>query len=310
MTVVAWGFDALLAIGLLWLAGQTLFGQHRFAAVVSFIAFSLLMSLAWVRLSAPDIALAEAAIGAGVTGALLLAALGWLPAGLESQNGLHVRTGLRRCRWLMLLGMTLLGTWLAWVAHQLPRPGLTDDVAIELHLTGVSHTITAVLLNLRAFDTLLEVAVMLTAVVLVWSLGPSRHPFAPATTLPGLPAMTRLLHPVFLLVPAYLLWRGSQGPGGAFPAGAVLGAGGVLLLLADAVPWMHLTERQPLLRRLLVAGLAMFLSVALLGLVLTGTFFAIPLVLAETLILIMEVATALSIALMLMAFYLYGEPGR
>jgi energy-converting hydrogenase B subunit D len=36
----------------------------------------LLMALVWARLAAPDIALAEAAIGAGVTGALLLDALG------------------------------------------------------------------------------------------------------------------------------------------------------------------------------------------------------------------------------------------
>jgi uncharacterized MnhB-related membrane protein len=42
---------------------------------VLFIAFGLLMALAWVRLDAPDIALAEAAIGAGLTGAILLAAL-------------------------------------------------------------------------------------------------------------------------------------------------------------------------------------------------------------------------------------------
>jgi uncharacterized MnhB-related membrane protein len=33
------------------------------------------MALAWARLDAPDIALAEAAIGAGLTGALLLTAL-------------------------------------------------------------------------------------------------------------------------------------------------------------------------------------------------------------------------------------------
>lgn len=310
MTSVAWVFDALLGIGLLWLAGQTLFGQHRFAAVVSFIAFGLLMSLVWVRLSAPDIALAEAAIGAGVTGALLLAALGWLPASLERVKQSCGNNRLRHLRWLILLGVMSLGAWLAWVAHHLPRPGLVDEVAVELPFTGVSHAVTAVLLNLRAFDTLLEVAVMLTAVVLVWSLGPSRHPFAPATTLPGLPALARLLHPLFLLVPAYLLWRGSQGPGGAFPAGAVLGAGGVLLLLADAVPWMHRPDRQPLLRWLLAAGIAMFLIVALLGLVLMGNFFTIPLALAETLIHAVEVATALSIALMLMAFYLYGEPGR
>jgi energy-converting hydrogenase B subunit D len=48
--------------------------------VVQFIVFGLLMALAWARLQAPDIALAEAAIGAGLTGALLLDALGTLPA--------------------------------------------------------------------------------------------------------------------------------------------------------------------------------------------------------------------------------------
>jgi len=36
------------------------------------------MALSWARLQAPDIALAEAAIGAGLTGALLLDAYGAL----------------------------------------------------------------------------------------------------------------------------------------------------------------------------------------------------------------------------------------
>jgi uncharacterized MnhB-related membrane protein len=45
---------------------------------VLFIIFGLLMSLAWARLAAPDIGLAEAAIGAGLTGALLLDAYGVL----------------------------------------------------------------------------------------------------------------------------------------------------------------------------------------------------------------------------------------
>jgi energy-converting hydrogenase B subunit D len=40
-----------------------------------FIAFGLLMALVWGRLNAFDVAMAEAAIGAGLTGALLLAAL-------------------------------------------------------------------------------------------------------------------------------------------------------------------------------------------------------------------------------------------
>ena len=57
--------DLLLVVALLWSAVRTLTSPDLFRAVVLFIVFSLLMALAWARLNAPDIALAEAAIGAG-----------------------------------------------------------------------------------------------------------------------------------------------------------------------------------------------------------------------------------------------------
>ena len=72
----ALAFDGILAMILLALAWQILRSPDLFKAIVLFISFGLLMSLAWVRLNAVDIALAEAAIGAGVTGALFLSALG------------------------------------------------------------------------------------------------------------------------------------------------------------------------------------------------------------------------------------------
>lgn len=68
-------FDLLLAGALLWSAWRALATTDLRRAVVMFIVFGLLMALAWARLAAPDIALAEAAIGAGLTGALLLDAL-------------------------------------------------------------------------------------------------------------------------------------------------------------------------------------------------------------------------------------------
>ncbi len=73
-------FDTTAILLLLWLAWQVLNTPGAFRAVVLFIAFGLVLSVIWIRLSAPDIALAEAIIGAGITGALLLAALarlGW-----------------------------------------------------------------------------------------------------------------------------------------------------------------------------------------------------------------------------------------
>ncbi|TVR73314.1 MAG: DUF4040 domain-containing protein [Sphaerobacteraceae bacterium] len=69
-------FDSILALTLAWLCWRVLSAPDLFKAVVLFIAFGLLMALAWVRLNAPDIALAEAAIGAGLTGALMLDAAG------------------------------------------------------------------------------------------------------------------------------------------------------------------------------------------------------------------------------------------
>jgi len=71
-------FDVLLGIGLLLAALGALWSRSLFRSVVLFVVFGLLVAIAWVRLEAPDVALAEAAIGAGLTGALLLDAVGHL----------------------------------------------------------------------------------------------------------------------------------------------------------------------------------------------------------------------------------------
>ncbi len=69
------GFDIILVFTLLWLAWRLLATEDIFKAVILFISFGLVMALTWVRLQAPDVALAEAAIGAGLTGPLFLSAL-------------------------------------------------------------------------------------------------------------------------------------------------------------------------------------------------------------------------------------------
>jgi uncharacterized MnhB-related membrane protein len=83
---VAWAVDGLLALLLLWLAARALASPGLLEAVILFVGFGLTLALVWVRLDAPDIALAEAAIGAGLTGALLLAALARLPASARTDE--------------------------------------------------------------------------------------------------------------------------------------------------------------------------------------------------------------------------------
>mgnify|MGYP001827110002 CR=1 FL=1 len=80
--------DALLVSILVGLAWGALESRDPRRAVVLFIAFGLVLALVWARLYAVDVALAEVAIGAGVTGALLLAALARLepPIGRGRQD--------------------------------------------------------------------------------------------------------------------------------------------------------------------------------------------------------------------------------
>jgi energy-converting hydrogenase B subunit D len=80
MTALLVAFDLLLAFSLVALAAVTVTSREPRRAVILYIAFGLMLALVWARLRAPDLALAEAAIGAGLSGALMLAAARRAPA--------------------------------------------------------------------------------------------------------------------------------------------------------------------------------------------------------------------------------------
>jgi len=86
LNLLLWLFDFTLVSGLLCLAWLALASVDLLRAIVLFISFGLLMVLVWVRLGAPDVALTEAAIGSGLTGALLLSSLARLKE--KNQHGL------------------------------------------------------------------------------------------------------------------------------------------------------------------------------------------------------------------------------
>lgn len=67
--------DIVLSLSLIVLGWMLLTSRDLFRGVVIFIVFGMLMALVWLRLGAPDVALAEAAIGTGLTAALMLEAV-------------------------------------------------------------------------------------------------------------------------------------------------------------------------------------------------------------------------------------------
>ncbi len=72
-------FDFALVALILAIGGWILAIRDHRAAVIGFIVYGLLLTIAWVRLAAVDVALTEAAIGGGMTGMLLLGTVARLP---------------------------------------------------------------------------------------------------------------------------------------------------------------------------------------------------------------------------------------
>ncbi|MFN4261542.1 MAG: hydrogenase subunit MbhD domain-containing protein [Gemmataceae bacterium] len=313
LTPTLWLLDVLLTLTLVGLAVRVLTAPDLFQAIVWFIVFGLIMAIVWTRLQATDIALAEAAIGAGLTGALFLNTLGQMHArrserGMEAKRG----TGKQQAAWAVIgLFVLALSLPLGDVVWRLPRQaaGLGNQVEARLAESGANNPVTAVLLNFRGYDTFLEIGVLLLAVVGVWSLPPTRETRHSEDT-PGLVLLflVRILVPIIGVVAAYLLWQGTDEPGGAFQAGAVLSAAGVLLLVAGLV--RPPTSRGWAERGALVLGFGGFLALAVALMGIGGRFLEYPPTGAASLILLIETVLTLSIALTLVALFAGGAPAE
>lgn len=141
------------------------------AATVVFAAYSLGMAILWVALQAPDVALTEAAVGAGVTTSLFLVAI--VKTGRPVGTAAFVRTVRPASVGASLAVLGVLGATLP----ALPPVGAPETPAFR-HVAptylaesgpelGIDNVVTAILAGYRAFDTFGEVTVVFAAGVAV-----------------------------------------------------------------------------------------------------------------------------------------------
>jgi multisubunit Na+/H+ antiporter MnhB subunit len=204
---------------------------------------------------------------------------------------------------LAVLAAAALFFVLARAVLELPPAPDVLPAAVQANMegSGTQHPVTAVLLNFRGYDTLLEVAVLWLAFMASACAGLKSPGPAPAPPGRMLTALARHLVPVLIVTAGYLLWRGGFAPGGAFQAGAVLGAAGVLLTLSGhRLPQRW---RGAPLRAVLVSGFVVFVAVALLPLLGGEPLLQYPQDHAGALILLIEAAATLGIAATLAALF-------
>lgn len=295
--------DVVLIIALVGLAFRSIYAHSLFRSILHFVVFGLAMSLAWARLNTPDLAMAEAAIGAGVTGALVLVAFRRLIAIQPEQDKINAASRSRLALPIALgAGLLVAVIGLAAVSTETLPAAAGVAVLQNLPSTGLENPITAVLLSFRGFDTLLEISVLLAALLSAQAVTrPDPLEQSIVTQNPDTPLIDGLLAiivPLTVLVSVHLLKAGSEDTGGAFQAGALLAAGGVILALTGRLR----PTQQPSLRLNLglLLGLLTFIAMALLPLLNGQPLLALP---GPWAIYLLESTMMISIALILLLLF-------
>lgn len=295
-------FDGLLLAGVVLSAVAAVLVTRRTSAVAVFLVFGLLLALLWARLDAPDIALAEAVLGGGVTGALLVDALASKQAEVPRRRSWALAAGII-AGIIAFLGM-------GWVVSQLSEPSGQLPLLVDDHIggSGAEHPVTAVLLNFRSFDTLLEIAVVMTAVFAATAV--SDRSWTRTLSASGeLRIIAVVLLPVVSLLAVWMLVAGTTRPGGAFQAGAMVGAG---LVIAHLTGTRRTSTRGPWGDALIVLGLVVFILLAFSTAVGGAGWLVLGESWASTAILAVEAVLAVSIGVGLARMFLANrsEPGE
>ncbi len=297
---------------LLALAVWAVVAREAFLAIAGFVAYGLLLSLVWVRLYGIDVALTEAAIGGGLTGAMLIGAVARLRGTEAAARAERSGAGVHA---LALLVSSAVTATLALCVLVLPDPAptLAPQVVENLPVTGVGNPITGVLLAFRALDTLLEAIVLVIGLIGVWSLAPDRfwggrpglrHHADPDGILAY---FARLLPPLGIVFAVYIFWAGADHPGGKFQSATILAAMWMLVLMAGLADTPRIDQRG--LRFGVVVGPLAFIAIGVLGLFTAGALLAYPREWAKPMIVVVEVALLPTLTLVL-GLLLAGPPLR
>jgi multicomponent K+:H+ antiporter subunit A len=243
VAIVAW--FALVAATVAVVAAD----RRRYLALIFISVIGLVMALAFIHLSAPDLALTQIAVEV-VTILLMLLALHLLPG-----RPPRLSAPPRRLRDGAIAAAGGLGVgWLAWAMMTRPeRPGISRFHWDNSYSGGGgTNVVNVTLVDFRAFDTLGEIIVLGIAGLAIYALlepaargvagrrlrewrsndrhSPERHPMMFVMA-------TRLLLPLALLVGSYIFLRGHNQPGGGFVAALIFSIAILLQYLASGFDW-------------------------------------------------------------------------
>lgn len=291
--------------------------ENPLTVIIVSALYSLLMCTLFVIMDAVDVAFTEAAVGAGVSTVLLLAAM-------RADDAPPTAGRARLSLWSLFIGV---GMGLLLIAGTVDMPWYGDPTApIHQYLAprfltasgseiGIPNVVTSVLASYRGYDTLGEVVVIVTAgLAVLILLAPSTKTTDFSSPLGDNPiimtVLIRLL-PVLILFALYVQFHGDYGPGGGFQAGVIFAAAIITYGLLTDVPRLLAVMRLQWLVAGMAGGVLLYCAVGVATLLAGGEFLNYS-VLAPTAtlgqhigILLIELGVGISVAATLIAVFVH-----
>ncbi|NMG02180.1 monovalent cation/H+ antiporter subunit A [Azoarcus taiwanensis] len=222
--------------------------RYRFVALIIIGVVGLVVSIGFVYLSAPDLALTQISVEVA-TVILILLALYFLPKSspIESTNG-------RRLRDALLAGVGGLGVGaLAWAVMTRDFATLSGYYLEQAKPAGGgTNVVNVILVDFRGFDTFGEIIVLGVAALAIFALLDGALRGRIARSLEGwvpddpvsadrhpimMVVVTRVMLPLALIVGVYIFLRGHNMPGGGFIAGLVVSIALIMQYMASGFGW-------------------------------------------------------------------------
>ena len=225
----------------------------RLAALIVTSIVGLIVSLAFLQFSAPDLALTQISVEV-VTTILLLLAINLLPRKTpdELSRTKKIGGGL-----FALAG----GAGIAALAYAVMTRGFETISGYHIEQSkpggGGTNVVNVILVDFRGFDTFGEIIVLAIAALTIYALLESalrgeagrrlsRTRFEAQAGDPHpvmLTVVTRVLLPIALIVGVYILLRGHNLPGGGFIAGLIVAIAFLMQYMASGYVWAHRRAR-------------------------------------------------------------------
>ncbi len=272
------GVSLLAAFALISTAVAAMIMHRRWlTALIMLGVVGVIVSLAFVRFSAPDLALTQLSVEV-VTIVLLLLALYFLPHESRPERRLTPRL----TSGVLAVASGIATTAAIWAVLGHPLESISHFfLAQSLPAGGGHNVVNVILVDFRGYDTLGEITVLAIAAIGIHSMLRGVHMPLPARDPMGrdwaedrhpliLAVMTRPLLPLAVLFSFFLFLRGHNHPGGGFVGALAISIALILQYVSNGAGWSEARTRLNY-HLVITAGLAVS---AFTGI--GGWFFGVP----------------------------------